>query len=70
MMKPRMIGNKMIFVLIEGFIRINIMIVVLFILGTNTPNQIYNIIVGAVGIIWIITPLLRKFLKEKDRNKK
>ena len=44
--------------LIDIFVRINILIIVMYILGSNHINQSYIFILGILGMFWILQPLL------------
>lgn len=55
--------------LIDIFIRINLLIVIMYVLGTNHINQSYIFMFGIFGIFWIVQPLLELiYLKNEKPN--
>jgi len=49
---------------IEAFIKINILIVTLYILGGVIVNDIYIFFIGLLGIVWIIFPVIIPIIED------
>ena len=62
--------KSLIFKTLDMFVRTNIIIVTLYILrskGSWTELPYYPIILGILGIFWIIIPILDYFLEDKQK---
>ena len=57
----------MLFKALDMFIRTNIMIVIIYILSTETPYHKYIAVLGFLGIFWIILPIIEMIpIKENE----
>jgi len=60
-------GKYILYNTLSAFVKINILIVTLFVIGTETTQgATYTIILGLLGIIWVIFPIVEYFLEDKN----
>ena len=63
--------NNFVYGIAVMFVKVNILIVTLYIIGTKAlPGEVYTFTLGFLGLVWIIVPLSNSFEQKKKENTK
>ena len=56
-------GRNILYEAISMFVKMNVLIVTFYIIGSNTPNAPYTFILGLLGVVWIVFPIVEHGLE-------